>query len=155
MIHPEMVGKRVRISQDCRDGSPATGAYGIYEGDFPISAIINDRGNYREVDYNQFIQWNQKREHPLPNLVDLVAQEPKYEGPIQDWKPVERDYPFWFPETNPRIKLDDGSTIWGCECWWGVIDDEDPPLEDLQKAQEKTIETLRAIAEAIKENAFD
>lgn len=20
---------------------------------------------------------------------------------------------------NPRIKLDDGKTVWGCECWWG------------------------------------
>jgi len=20
--------------------------------------------------------------------------------------------------TNPRIKLDSGKTIWGCECWW-------------------------------------
>jgi hypothetical protein len=20
---------------------------------------------------------------------------------------------------NPRIKLDDGNIVWGCECWWG------------------------------------
>jgi hypothetical protein len=20
---------------------------------------------------------------------------------------------------NPRITLDDGSVLWGCECWWG------------------------------------
>lgn len=20
---------------------------------------------------------------------------------------------------NPRIKLDNGKTVWGCECWWG------------------------------------
>lgn len=20
---------------------------------------------------------------------------------------------------NPRIKLDSGETVWGCECWWG------------------------------------
>jgi hypothetical protein len=20
--------------------------------------------------------------------------------------------------TNPRIKLDSGKTVWGCECWW-------------------------------------
>lgn len=19
---------------------------------------------------------------------------------------------------NPKIKLDDGSVVWGCECWW-------------------------------------
>lgn len=21
--------------------------------------------------------------------------------------------------TNPRIRLDDGNVVWGCECWWG------------------------------------
>ena len=21
--------------------------------------------------------------------------------------------------TNPRIELDNGHTIWGCQCWWG------------------------------------
>lgn len=21
--------------------------------------------------------------------------------------------------TNPRIDLDDGGTVWGCQCWWG------------------------------------
>jgi len=20
---------------------------------------------------------------------------------------------------NPRIKLDNGKVVWGCECWWG------------------------------------
>jgi len=22
---------------------------------------------------------------------------------------------------NPRIDLDDGKTVWGCECWWGSV----------------------------------
>lgn len=21
--------------------------------------------------------------------------------------------------TNPRIRLDDGRVVWGCQCWWG------------------------------------
>jgi hypothetical protein len=21
--------------------------------------------------------------------------------------------------TNPRIRLDSGKVVWGCECWWG------------------------------------
>lgn len=21
--------------------------------------------------------------------------------------------------TNPKIRLDNGSVVWGCECWWG------------------------------------
>lgn len=24
--------------------------------------------------------------------------------------------------TNPRIDLDNGHTIWGCQCWWGPED---------------------------------
>jgi len=23
------------------------------------------------------------------------------------------------PYTNPCIKLDNGGTVWGCQCWWG------------------------------------
>ncbi len=34
----------------------------------------------------------------------------KYDGDI--------DHPYLgFP--NPRITLDNGDTVWGCECWWG------------------------------------
>ncbi len=24
--------------------------------------------------------------------------------------------------TNPRIKLDDGNVVYGCECWWGSVE---------------------------------
>lgn len=24
--------------------------------------------------------------------------------------------------SNPRIKLDNGETVWGCECWWDDAD---------------------------------
>lgn len=27
-----------------------------------------------------------------------------------------------FKINNPRITLDDGRTVWGCECWWGPED---------------------------------
>lgn len=23
------------------------------------------------------------------------------------------------PRSNPKIKLDSGEIVWGCECWWG------------------------------------
>lgn len=25
---------------------------------------------------------------------------------------------------NPKIRLDDGSIVWGCQCWWGRIASE-------------------------------
>lgn len=24
--------------------------------------------------------------------------------------------------TNPKLTLDDGTVVWGCECWWGLED---------------------------------
>ena len=37
---------------------------------------------------------------------------------------------------NPRIKLDNGDIVWGCECWWGE--------EDIVKGLEKdrTVEII-------------
>jgi len=26
------------------------------------------------------------------------------------------------PLANPRIRLDSGQIVWGCECWWGLED---------------------------------
>ncbi len=26
---------------------------------------------------------------------------------------------FNFGQRNPRIRLDNGDIVWGCECWWG------------------------------------
>lgn len=41
-----------------------------------------------------------------------VVEEMKKAGQLpQDWT--------W---TNPRITLDDGRVVWGCQCWWGPED---------------------------------
>ncbi|MCK9558593.1 MAG: hypothetical protein M0R50_11225 [Candidatus Cloacimonetes bacterium] len=24
--------------------------------------------------------------------------------------------------SNPRIRLDNGDVVWGCQCWWGSVD---------------------------------
>jgi len=31
--------------------------------------------------------------------------------------PVDDDFPPHY--VNPRIDLDRGGTVWGCQCWWG------------------------------------
>lgn len=28
-----------------------------------------------------------------------------------------------FPHPNPKITLDGGKVVWGCECWWGPEED--------------------------------
>lgn len=42
---------------------------------------------------------------------------------------------------NPRIDLDNGDTVWGCECWWG-------PIDRLKaKYADKQWETVRIVRE--------
>jgi len=33
---------------------------------------------------------------------------------------------------NPRIRLDNGDVVWGCECWWGPEDAVKRTLEDYE-----------------------
>lgn len=40
---------------------------------------------------------------------DLIVADMKASGQLS------QDY-VW---TNPRITLDDGRVVWGCQCWWG------------------------------------
>lgn len=44
-----------------------------------------------------------------PDTVELFGYG-VYDGDIEH---PELGFP------NPRITLDDGSIVWGCECWWG------------------------------------
>lgn len=33
---------------------------------------------------------------------------------------------------NPRLKLDNGDIVWGCEVWWGAEDEIKPIIEAYQ-----------------------
>lgn len=45
---------------------------------------------------------------------------------------------------NPRIRLDNGKVVWGCECWWGS-----------EEAVNKKIEQMKAGGYEIKEVDID
>ena len=34
---------------------------------------------------------------------------------------------------NPKMELDDGKVVWGCECWWGEEDKMKQMLQDRNK----------------------
>lgn len=38
-------------------------------------------------------------------------------GKVPDMKPFNE-----LNITNPCIKLDSGKYVWGCECWWGEVE---------------------------------
>lgn len=52
-----------------------------------------------------------------------------------------------FSSDNPRIKLDSGEIVWGCECWWGSEENFKQQLERFTAAGGKvknvSIETMR------------
>ncbi len=46
--------------------------------------------------------------------------------------------------TNPKIELDSGEVVWGCECWWGR-----------EEAMKKQLEKWKASGLAIEEVSID
>lgn len=132
-------GTKVLISQDCRDGHPATGQIGIYEGDFPYSVTLG----YRPEGVEE-TEWKGEFGYD-----DYKSGAVKFKGgtPVNsiyaEWVLGEKQpAPFFaMPSNNPRIRLPDGSTIWGAECWWGEVVEG----VTLEEAQAQTEEVKKAI----------
>lgn len=49
-------------------------------------------------------------------------------------------------KSNPKIVLDSGEVIWGCECWWGNEKEIQPKIDALgDKMKTCTVEEMRKI----------
>ena len=137
-------GTKVLIVEDVRDGAPATGKTGIYEGDFPLTACLGYQINedveteWRgEWDYQEYISGKLK-------LIDGTPANTKF---IEWNPPLPQPRPFFaMVMENPRIRLKDGSVIWGVECWWKPLDKSAPTLEENKQELEEQKVFLRAIA---------
>jgi hypothetical protein len=118
--------------------------YGVYEGDFPRTVLLKYNGQLNETTYEWFMS------NDAAVLRERLTHASKIVGPgLGNSLDVADNW--WFEWDNPRIRLDDGSTIWGDECWWALIDKDDPPLKDLEKAQEETVEAIKALAQILTE----
>lgn len=51
--------------------------------------------------------------------------------------------------TNPRIRLDDGTVVYGCECWWGPVADVEASIQG-REVVTVSIEEARAMWHAEK-----
>lgn len=51
---------------------------------------------------------------------------------------------FNFGQKNPRIDLDNGKTVWGCECWWGSCEAVKERFSEGWEWEEVDIEEKRA-----------
>lgn len=152
-------GDKVLIIEDCREGSPATGQVGVYEGEFPRGAIVFVPDGSKEFCYDEFVSGKTRAAggafdgHSLAKLIPFWSpggDEPHPCGddfPMKDGASLEP--PYWFSSTNPRIKLPDGSTIWGDECWWGDAKNAPPTLEEAQADLEDHKTILRGMAQAM------
>jgi hypothetical protein len=84
------VGERVVAIRDGKDGKVFIYGHGVYEGDFPYE--------------------------------DVTSTEPlvRFSKAHSDYmlKALE-DESNSLPLPNPRIRLDSGKIVGGCECWWG------------------------------------
>lgn len=150
-------GTKVLITEDCRDGSPATGQVGVYEGDFPRGACVFLEDGARELYYNEFVsgklcfidgKWKGRS---LVNMIPFWSPGDREPHPRGDGFPMTASTdpapPYWFPTTNPRIRLPDDSIIWGDECWWGDAETA-PSLEKAQADLEDHKAILRGIVQA-------
>jgi len=45
--------------------------------------------------------------------------------------------------TNPKIELDNGDVVWGCECWWGSEDQIQEYLDDADEVNKVSIHESR------------
>ena len=48
--------------------------------------------------------------------------------------------------SNPKLKLDNGDIVWGCECWWG-------PEEKIKRALETAKEIINVDIKTERQNA--
>ena len=62
----------------------------------------------------------------VKNGVVQMFGEGVYAGdfPLPEWAGG-----FNFGQVNPRIDLDSGKVVWGCECWWGAKEAMQKKLE--------------------------
>lgn len=150
-------GTRVLIIEDCRDGSPATGQVGVYEGEQLRKAIVRLVDSGKEYLYWPFVNGEIEfsggtlKGKPLVSVIPFWAPRDYMNHPVGEGFPIVRGSdppsPFWFFSLNPRIRLADGSVIWGDECWWGDAETA-PPLDEAVKDLEEHKTVLLGLMQA-------
>ena len=44
---------------------------------------------------------------------------------------------------NPKIELDNGDVVWGCECWWGDESEVQAMVEDADEVNDISVQEFR------------
>lgn len=148
------------IIEDCREGAPATGKTGIYEGDFPVGVyFVLGEDVSQQYSFDKYEQGTLWLGHlPARFHFAITGRNMKAAMDAAE-RPVKECYPIWQTGTeqpagpcamthdNPRIRLDDGSVIWGYQCWWRSLEEE--PAHDMTDEQANLETTKGAIRDLV------
>lgn len=90
-------GDRVYALLDMNENNARLLGYGVYEGEFAAPGAES----FEQFWSGQPEEWKEGvlKDATLDQLKERYATNPFL--------------------NNPRIKLDSGHTVWGCQCWWG------------------------------------
>lgn len=141
-------GKLAIVLKDCRENSPAKGRYGICEGNFPVGwnysgpngkpsgeclytpeneKILREKYGFiliEELGDRVAQILLEQHDIALPLLEGISKEEERHASSLysQTFDELRKTTGIYFEHTNPRIRLEDGSVIWGYECWWKPLD---------------------------------
>jgi len=91
-------GDRVFAMESATDTEVKMYGFGIYEGDFPTPTGPFGQ-SYQEVEKEFREMYPELPDDKIADMMNSLKSR-----------------------KNPRIKLDDGQTVWGMQCWWGTED---------------------------------
>lgn len=78
-----------------------------------VGAILS--GDNTEVHLLGFGVYDGEHEPPFG---PMQAPKEEYDAMVKEMKAAGQ-LPADYAWKNPRITLDDGRVVWGCQCWWG------------------------------------
>jgi hypothetical protein len=138
-MSPWSVGSRIAAVRNATDDTVYLFGRGVYAGDFPrpgsgnwpeservaAEKAIRDGDDKRSVD--DLLSWVKSRldQDVADGKVtqeeaeaQLAQSRRKYEA--DRVRPMEQKVTelLELMDLNPRLDLDGGGTVWGCECWW-------------------------------------
>lgn len=150
-------GDLVKVFNDRRPGRAAIGQTAVYEGELPHTVyLITPHGpelwGIDDFVAGKAIARNDKGGSPAvvasPQLVDDVSEAITGNFIFKD---DQKPNYYWVIYSNPRLRLQDGSTIWGRECWWQNVSGVDETavsveIESLEDYMQSLRERVAVIA---------
>jgi hypothetical protein len=121
------VGSRVVAIAKADNETISIYGYGIYEGDFQHPYL-------EPPDSDQVIEMLKRSGFAQEDIDKLQPED--IQQMIKGFTSVMGK--------NPRIKLDNGKIVWGCECWWGPVEWFEGNFIQGREVQEIDIDADRA-----------